>query len=266
MLHDFIARIGAADVHFLGPRRPTRSSPPTTRSPTLFLCASEHEGFCVPLMEAFHMGVPVLAYAATAVPATMDGGGVLYHRQGPARRRRRSIDAVVTDRGAARSHRRAPGRGARAAAGQGLRRHAARLRRAGARRRRAARTPPVAFDFWDQVDARPSELEEIRLYRPAAYQALPTGDSDSGRDPGGCEGRRSSPNPRPESGAIRVVIVNQWVPAAHRGDAIGDSARRVRGLLRALGHESDIFALTDRRRPARRRAAVCRPGGARAAT
>ena len=43
----------------------------------LFLCASEHEGFCVPLIEAFHKRVPVLAYAATAVPATMDGGGVL---------------------------------------------------------------------------------------------------------------------------------------------------------------------------------------------
>lgn len=40
------------------------------------------------------------------------------------------------------------------------------------------------------------------------------------------------------------MIVNQWVPAAHRGDAIGDSARRVRDLLRALGHESDLYALT----------------------
>src|SRR6187549_3965147 len=40
------------------------------------------------------------------------------------------------------------------------------------------------------------------------------------------------------------MIVNQWVPAAHRGDAIGDSARRVRGLLRGLGHESEIYAMT----------------------
>jgi len=40
------------------------------------------------------------------------------------------------------------------------------------------------------------------------------------------------------------MIVNQWVPAAHRGDAIGDSARRVRDLLRALGHESELYALT----------------------
>jgi len=40
------------------------------------------------------------------------------------------------------------------------------------------------------------------------------------------------------------MIVNQWVPAAHRGDAIGDSARQVRQMLRDAGHQSDIFALT----------------------
>ena len=40
------------------------------------------------------------------------------------------------------------------------------------------------------------------------------------------------------------MIINQWVPAAHRGDAIGDSARRVRDLLRGMGHDSDLFALT----------------------
>ncbi len=40
------------------------------------------------------------------------------------------------------------------------------------------------------------------------------------------------------------MIVNQWVPAAHRGDAIGDSARRTRDLLREMGHDADLFALT----------------------
>jgi glycosyltransferase involved in cell wall biosynthesis len=40
------------------------------------------------------------------------------------------------------------------------------------------------------------------------------------------------------------VIVNQWVPAAHRGDAIGDSARHVRDLLRQLGHRSELYALS----------------------
>jgi glycosyltransferase involved in cell wall biosynthesis len=40
------------------------------------------------------------------------------------------------------------------------------------------------------------------------------------------------------------MVINQWVPAAHKGDAIGDSARRVRDLLRAMGHESELYALT----------------------
>ena len=40
------------------------------------------------------------------------------------------------------------------------------------------------------------------------------------------------------------MIVNQWVPAAHNGDAIGDSARKVRDMLRRAGHQSDLFAMT----------------------
>ena len=39
------------------------------------------------------------------------------------------------------------------------------------------------------------------------------------------------------------MIVNQWVPSAHRGDAVGDYAWRVRDLLRGWGHESEIYAL-----------------------
>jgi hypothetical protein len=34
--------------------------------------------------------------------------------------------------------------------------------------------PRVAFDFWHQFDAS-EELEEIRMYRPGAYKALPEG-------------------------------------------------------------------------------------------
>jgi glycosyltransferase involved in cell wall biosynthesis len=49
----------------------------------VFLSASEHEGFCVPIVEAFHKRVPVVALAATAVPLTMDGGGVLYETDDP---------------------------------------------------------------------------------------------------------------------------------------------------------------------------------------
>ncbi|MEM7392804.1 MAG: glycosyltransferase, partial [Verrucomicrobiota bacterium] len=39
---------------------------------------SEHEGFCIPIIESMAMGVPVLAFHAAAVPETMDGAGVLF--------------------------------------------------------------------------------------------------------------------------------------------------------------------------------------------
>jgi glycosyltransferase involved in cell wall biosynthesis len=51
------------------------------RSAHAFLCLSEHEGFCIPLLEAMLHGVPVLAYAAAAVPETMDGAGILFDRK-----------------------------------------------------------------------------------------------------------------------------------------------------------------------------------------
>ncbi len=48
------------------------------RSAHVFLCMSEHEGFCIPLIEALFHRVPVLAYAAAAVPETLAGAGVLF--------------------------------------------------------------------------------------------------------------------------------------------------------------------------------------------
>ena len=43
----------------------------------MFLCMSEHEGFCIPIVESMHNNLPVLAYAAAAIPETMDGAGIL---------------------------------------------------------------------------------------------------------------------------------------------------------------------------------------------
>jgi glycosyltransferase involved in cell wall biosynthesis len=42
-----------------------------------FLCLSEHEGFCIPLLEAFHFGVPVVARDAGAVGEVIGDAGVL---------------------------------------------------------------------------------------------------------------------------------------------------------------------------------------------
>jgi glycosyltransferase involved in cell wall biosynthesis len=48
------------------------------RMADVYVSLSEHEGFCVPLLEAMAAGVPVLAYAAAAVPDTLDGAGVQF--------------------------------------------------------------------------------------------------------------------------------------------------------------------------------------------
>lgn len=37
--------------------------------------------------------------------------------------------------------------------------------------------------------------------------------------------------------------IDQWVPALHRGDAIGDSARLMRDAFRRFGHAADVYAL-----------------------
>ncbi|MBI2325253.1 MAG: glycosyltransferase family 4 protein [Chloroflexi bacterium] len=46
------------------------------RRASVFCSLSEHEGFGVPLLEAMHLGVPVVAYDAAAVGETLDGGGI----------------------------------------------------------------------------------------------------------------------------------------------------------------------------------------------
>lgn len=46
----------------------------------LYISLSEHEGFCVPLIEAMSFDLPILAFESTAVPSTLAGSGVLLHR------------------------------------------------------------------------------------------------------------------------------------------------------------------------------------------
>jgi glycosyltransferase involved in cell wall biosynthesis len=50
----------------------------------LYLCMSEHEGFCVPLIEAMYFGLPVLAFDSSAVGDTLGDGGLLLARKAPA--------------------------------------------------------------------------------------------------------------------------------------------------------------------------------------
>lgn len=74
-------RMGIDDrVHFLGKISDARLKSCYLNA-HYYISMSEHEGFCVPLLEAFHFDLPVLAYAAGAVPETMGGAGILFTRK-----------------------------------------------------------------------------------------------------------------------------------------------------------------------------------------
>jgi glycosyltransferase involved in cell wall biosynthesis len=168
-LHQLTAVLGASHVHFIG-HVSDEELVAFYELADLFLCASEHEGFCVPLVEAFYKQVPVLAYAATAVPSTMDGAGVLFDDPDPMHVAA-LMDAILAD----------PALQDRIVDEQ-----LAAVDRLQAQdfagtllafvdqilSRPRAPHPTVAFDFWQQFDAA-QELEELRLYRPSIYKALP---------------------------------------------------------------------------------------------
>jgi L-malate glycosyltransferase len=47
----------------------------------VYVCMSEHEGFCLPLIEAMHFELPVVAFSAAAVPETLGDAGVLVYEK-----------------------------------------------------------------------------------------------------------------------------------------------------------------------------------------
>lgn len=53
------------------------------RTASVFLCASEHEGYCIPLIEAMVFNIPVIGFDAGAVKETMGGAGILVQDKSP---------------------------------------------------------------------------------------------------------------------------------------------------------------------------------------
>jgi L-malate glycosyltransferase len=171
-LNQLTAALGLSHVHFVG-HVSDAELVAFYEIADLFLCASEHEGFCVPLVEAFYKQVPALAYAATAVPSTMDGAGVLFENKDPLHVAA-LMDAIVSN--CALQDALVDGQ---LAAIDRLRAKdfAGTLIRFVDEILAAPRARPakVTFDFWHQFDAA-QELEELRLDRPGIYKALPGGN------------------------------------------------------------------------------------------
>jgi glycosyltransferase involved in cell wall biosynthesis len=63
---------------------------------SVFVLASEHEGFCLPLVEAMALRVPIVAYATTAVPHTVGDAALIWNEPDPYLLAQ-SIAAVVND-------------------------------------------------------------------------------------------------------------------------------------------------------------------------
>lgn len=66
------------------------------RAADVFVCTSDHEGFCIPLLEAMHHDVPVVAYASSAVPETLGAGGLCLPDKSPTRVAA-AVNRVTTD-------------------------------------------------------------------------------------------------------------------------------------------------------------------------
>ena len=47
----------------------------------VYVTMSEHEGFCVPVVEAMHLGQPVVGFASSGVPETMGDAGILVEQK-----------------------------------------------------------------------------------------------------------------------------------------------------------------------------------------
>lgn len=83
-LDDYAARLGISDVVEFTGSVSDAALASHYRNADAFLCLSEHEGFCVPIVEAMAAGVPIIAHGAAAVPETVAGAGIVLADKRPA--------------------------------------------------------------------------------------------------------------------------------------------------------------------------------------
>lgn len=81
-LKKYVRKLGLSDVAFLGHIGLSQLLD-LYRTSDVFLCESAHEGFCVPLVEAMHFGLPIVAWNSSAVGDTLGDGGLLLQRDDP---------------------------------------------------------------------------------------------------------------------------------------------------------------------------------------
>jgi glycosyltransferase involved in cell wall biosynthesis len=81
----FISSLGLDDVVIRPGSVPDDVLSGWYRDADVFVCLSDHEGFCNTVIEAMAADVPVVAYASTALPETIGDAGLLLGDKSPAR-------------------------------------------------------------------------------------------------------------------------------------------------------------------------------------
>jgi glycosyltransferase involved in cell wall biosynthesis len=77
-LRDLIAHLGLTDSVLLPGSIADAHLAAYYRSAHLFWSMSEHEGFCVPLIESMWFDVPIIAFKSSAVPETLADAGLMF--------------------------------------------------------------------------------------------------------------------------------------------------------------------------------------------
>lgn len=84
-LEAFIADVGLSEAVTVTGSVDAAALEAYYRAADVYVSASDHEGFCVPIVEAMGHGVPVVAYGVAAVPGTVGPAGIVLPSKEPLR-------------------------------------------------------------------------------------------------------------------------------------------------------------------------------------
>ena len=217
----------------------------------VFVCLSEHEGFCFPLLEAMNNSLPVVAYAAGAVPDTLGTAGILLgDKSGPAVAS--AVHRVLADSGL---------RGRMVAAGH-RRLGVFSLNHTRARfaeqvrlvlRRVTMETPELSGipEPVRRVFVAPEAAGTVSRHLTAQLTRSKPAQSKLAQSklaqtdlpqPNVAQSNLTQSNMHQMNGTEPIRALHQLVPMLVPGDATSDHAIQLRHLAHDMGLESEIFA------------------------
>jgi len=82
-LHRYVAEMGLADAVTFAGHASDATVASAYAAADVLVVTSEHEGFCVPVVEAMSAGLPVVAFDQGAVPEVLGGAGALVFDKDP---------------------------------------------------------------------------------------------------------------------------------------------------------------------------------------